>query len=379
METTTTTGTGTITLAGAVTGYQTFAAVGNGNTCSYCIYEVDADGVPSGAWETNIGAYTAAGTTLARGFIESSTGSALSLAAGTKRVICCSVAKYSPLVMSTTANRAIQVADQVALSSTSGNARGQGAVDLQIKRNSAGQVASGLNSTIGGGRYNTSSGAYSNVPGGSYNTASNLYSVVGGGLQNTSSGLASTVAGGNLNTASGQRSGALSGYRNTTSATYSAVLCGLRAVANKYGQQAHAAGRFAADGDAQRSVFVARKQTTNNTASTLFLNGSSSTIDLPNDTTWTVFGIITCRRTDADGTNSHWYFMAGIRRDANAASTAMTAACTPVLIGQDAGAALTAFTVDADTTAGALRLNVTGETSKTYNFVGAVFCVETAG
>ena len=35
-ETTTTTGTGTYTLAGAVTGFEAFSTVGNGNTTYYC-------------------------------------------------------------------------------------------------------------------------------------------------------------------------------------------------------------------------------------------------------------------------------------------------------------------------------------------------------
>jgi hypothetical protein len=81
-ETTTTTGTGTLTLAGAATGYQAFSAIGNGNTCIYAIE--DANGT---AWEVGIGTYTASGTTLARTTIlASSTGSAISLSAGTHSV-----------------------------------------------------------------------------------------------------------------------------------------------------------------------------------------------------------------------------------------------------------------------------------------------------
>jgi hypothetical protein len=60
-ETSTTAGTGTLTLAGASAGFQSFAVIGNGNTTYYTI----VDGT-TGAWEVGIGTYTASGTTLSR-------------------------------------------------------------------------------------------------------------------------------------------------------------------------------------------------------------------------------------------------------------------------------------------------------------------------
>jgi hypothetical protein len=77
-ETTTSTGTGTITLGGAVSGFQSFSVIGNNNTTYYTI---------SGGtqWEVGIGTYY--GGTLARTtVISSSTGSKLDLAAGSKDV-----------------------------------------------------------------------------------------------------------------------------------------------------------------------------------------------------------------------------------------------------------------------------------------------------
>lgn len=80
-ETTTTTGTGTITLAGAVEGYQSFAAIGNGNTTYYTI----TDGTD---WEVGLGTYTSSGTTLARTqvFESSNSNNAVNWSAGEKEV-----------------------------------------------------------------------------------------------------------------------------------------------------------------------------------------------------------------------------------------------------------------------------------------------------
>ena len=82
-ETSTTAGTGTLTLAGAVTGFQSFAAVGNGNTTYYAI----ADSI-TGQWEVGVGTYTASGTTLSRTTVlsSSSSGSLVNFAANSKDV-----------------------------------------------------------------------------------------------------------------------------------------------------------------------------------------------------------------------------------------------------------------------------------------------------
>lgn len=84
-ETSTTTGTGTYTLAGAVTGFQSFSAIGNTNTCYYAAF----DSV-TGDWEVGLGTYTSSGTTLARTSVlaSSNAGSAVSWAAGTRQIWC---------------------------------------------------------------------------------------------------------------------------------------------------------------------------------------------------------------------------------------------------------------------------------------------------
>ena len=86
-ETTTLTGTGSITLLGAVSGFEAFAtALANSDTATIVIEAIDAAGRPTGAFEICDTAFTAPDT-LSRGTLRhSSTGSRISFAAGTKRV-----------------------------------------------------------------------------------------------------------------------------------------------------------------------------------------------------------------------------------------------------------------------------------------------------
>ena len=85
-ETTTTTGTGTFTLAGAVTGFETFGAgVGNSNTTYYAVT------LPgSSEFEVGLGTLNSDSSTLARTTVISSSNSdnAVNFSAGTKTIFC---------------------------------------------------------------------------------------------------------------------------------------------------------------------------------------------------------------------------------------------------------------------------------------------------
>ncbi len=81
-DTTTTTGTGAVTLSGTPpTGFQSFAVIGNGNTTFYTI-------AGGSEWEVGVGTYTSSGTTLSRDTVleSSNSGSLVNFSAGVKDV-----------------------------------------------------------------------------------------------------------------------------------------------------------------------------------------------------------------------------------------------------------------------------------------------------
>jgi hypothetical protein len=93
-ETTTTTGTGTVTLAGAVSGFETFAAgIGNSNTTYYCI-QLGSE------FEVGLGTLSGDSSTLARTTVISSSNSdsAVNFSAGAKNVFCTLPASKTPVL-----------------------------------------------------------------------------------------------------------------------------------------------------------------------------------------------------------------------------------------------------------------------------------------
>ena len=86
-EYSTTTGTGSVTLAGTYDGYRTFAScVPTGSVVYYCIHNTST-GFES-EWEVGYGTFTSSGTTLSRTTVYSSSnaGSLVNFSAGTKEV-----------------------------------------------------------------------------------------------------------------------------------------------------------------------------------------------------------------------------------------------------------------------------------------------------
>ena len=91
LETTTTTGTGNLTTAGAVTGFRAFSSVMQSSApadTAYCsVWGVDTNGTPTGEFEEGLYTYSGANT-LTRTRIDDSSngGAAVSFSAGTKYV-----------------------------------------------------------------------------------------------------------------------------------------------------------------------------------------------------------------------------------------------------------------------------------------------------
>lgn len=299
------------------------------------------------------------------------------------------------------------VADNTA---AGGNKRGNYAVDLQVLRTLADEVASGLAATVSGGTDNKASNTCATVAGGGGNYASATYSFVGGGALNISSGNRSTVAGGNQNAASGAYatvsggSGHVAsadgttvaggttcsataigatiggGSNNTASGQYSTIPGGLFATTRgNYGRYSYASGVFATLGDAQTSNHVLRYTTTDATPSVLsgdgVVIGSTNTTVIPDNHAYTAVAYITARNTST-GDMASWRIEGAVKRGTGAASTALVGTPVVTAIAADAGAASWVVSMVANTTRGSVEIQVVGVAATTIHWVCKLSTVE---
>jgi hypothetical protein len=289
-----------------------------------------------------------------------------------------------------------------------GNVRGSRAVDWQFQRVSAAQVASGTNAAIVGGQSNTGSGNYS-VSGGDTNTASGDSSVALG-KSNTATQNRATALGDSCNAtanyafaqgfgaAASGVNGVSMGESTTSSGTHSQAF-GSNTLANAnysqatglyssaklvIGAWARASYRFSTTGDCQHRDFHLASDTTTATPEAVTSNnstpGTTNQITLDNNSSYIIKGTVVARQ-NTTGDAKAWEFTAHIKRGANAAATALLGAVTPAVIGTpDAGAAAWVIAVTADTTNGCLKVEVTGEASKTIKWSTHVYsCNEVVG
>ena len=307
--------------------------------------------------------------------------------------------------------------------SSGGNARGTGAVDWQLTRSSAAQVASGVSATITGGLNNTASGNYS-VASGRGNTAAAQDSAVVGGTGNfITSGASNSICGGNshtigaaatnsvafgsshtlgsadaqsafgkLHTLTGLYNTAL-GFNNSVSGQSStaageghsldadnSTALGLNGTSRTMkGSLAFASGQRSSVGDAQRLDAMLRKQTTNATQTPLTSTGgaaaSTNQFKLPTTGVIKLTAHVTAINRGT-GDVSVWEITAVCKQVSGTVS--LVGAQTRTLISQDAGASTWAVDILADNTNKCIQLAATGVAATTIDWVASCTTVVAA-
>lgn len=178
-ETTTSVGTGAITLAGPYSGFQPFSVIGNGNTTFYAISDPN-----TGDWEVGIGTYTSAGNTLSRDTVLESTnsGSLVVFAAGVKDVILTQPAERAVYVDGTSvAAPGATVPNSLLANSAitiNGNTVSLGG-STTVTANTPNALT--LGSYLSGGSFNGSAAVTTNVNAASVNTAGAIVARDGSG------------------------------------------------------------------------------------------------------------------------------------------------------------------------------------------------------
>ena len=237
-------------------------------------------------------------------------------------------------------------------------ASGTDSLAAAIGSNSSSYGAAGANSiAMGQNAYSGGSGAVSL---GTNSLANGIQSHAFGG---TSSGAYPLALGG---TASGTSAVCLKGG---TASGERSLAVGFRSSATKYGQKAFASGRFAANGDAQGSIFILRAATTDATATVLTADqgaaGSTNQIVAASDTCIMFSGTLVAMQNGAQDQGG-WEIKGLLKNDGGTT----TLVSSNIQTFDDGNGWVVALS--ADNTNNALAITCTGEASHNIRWVANI-------
>ncbi|MCA0197783.1 MAG: hypothetical protein LCH59_06635 [Proteobacteria bacterium] len=284
-------------------------------------------------------------------------------------------------------------------SATGGDKRGTYAVDWQMQRDNANDVASGYNSSLGGGYGNRSGAPYAVVGGGLYcRITAGDCSVIAGGSSNTSSYSNTAIGGGSSNSITGQGSVISGGVTGNISEQYAAITGGNQvSLSGRYsrggGNGASDRGVWGADvfasasmrgsGDFQKGGYTLGVVTSDSSATraTTTSSGPPSTtnqVTLPDNGAYRLKGHAIARRA-SNGDTKSWDLAVTIKRGANAAATAIVGTATVTPVDADPGASAWTIGLTADTTDGCLAVTATGQSGATIKWSIRLDSIEVVG
>lgn len=285
-------------------------------------------------------------------------------------------------------------------SSTGGDKRGIYAVDLQTKRTSSGNVASGSYSVVVGGSDNLASGYLSIAIGGDGNGASGNWSGVFGGSNNVANATQSYVFGGEANYNQSNYAVIVGGqYNSNFFASYSAVIGGKRnqaigdtsiVIGGQYGYSRGAEGTFCipannkpigfsftdTTGVIQTEMLVVGRETTDNTSveatsNTDTSSNTSNQISLAYNCAYVIegTGVAYCSTT---GDAKEWKFTALAKSVAGTCSIVGSPTVTSTFA--DSGASSWGLAISV--TSNVFVVTVTGDSSNTTRFACKLVATE---
>ena len=152
------------------------------------------------------------------------------------------------------------------------------------------------------------------------------------------------------------------------------IAVGPGANAQVIGQKAYSSGSFMSAGDAQHSVYVLRNETSDNTLTELFTDGTAGQIVMPYNSVFVFDIMVSARRIDSTGGAAGYRFVGVACKDSTAGSVTFAGTPSKTVIGETNVAWDASLSVDPTT--GAMSINVIGEVGKTIRWVATVSATE---